>query len=50
MQLGVLIQGQDGATVAGHHTGGCSLGTSTGSVWGEQTGPCAPLIFDMNFI
>jgi hypothetical protein len=42
MQSRVLILGQDGATVAGCHTGGRSLGTSTGSVWGEQTGPCAP--------
>jgi hypothetical protein len=39
MQLRVLIQGQDDAMVAGHHTSGCSSGTSISSVWGEQTGP-----------
>ncbi len=50
MRLRVLIQGQDGAMVAGYHTGGRSLGTNTSSVWGEQTGPRAPQIFDTNFI
>ncbi len=50
MQLRVLIQGQGGVTVAGRHTGGCSSGTSTSFVWGEQTGPCTPQIFDTNFI
>jgi hypothetical protein len=49
MQFRVLIQGQDGVTVAGCHTGGRSLGTSTVSVWGEQAGPCMPQIFDTNF-
>jgi hypothetical protein len=44
MKLRVLTQGQDGAMVAGCHTGGRSLGTSTGSVWGKQNGPRAPLI------
>jgi hypothetical protein len=50
MWLRVLIQGQDGATVAGRHTGGRSSGTSAGSVWGEQTGPRTPQISDTNFI
>jgi hypothetical protein len=36
MRLRVLIQGQDGATVAGRHTGGRSLGTSTGSYGGNR--------------
>jgi hypothetical protein len=50
MRLRVLTQGKDGAMVAGRHMGGHSLGTSIGSVGVEQTGPCAPQIFNTNFI
>jgi hypothetical protein len=35
--------------VSGHHMYGWSLGTSTSSVWEEQTNPCVPQFFDMNF-
>jgi hypothetical protein len=44
MGLRILIQGQEGATVAGRHKSGHSSGTSIGSVWGEQTSPRVPQI------